>query len=859
MIARRAGPAAPPSPCEAGAPTYTGATEPGPIASGATRIVAAQMSDPGTSAFDERDPMDFVGEFRDPRTEAAFSAATRRQTTANATICIVATTFAVLSFAPLDVALIDPPELFVFLGIRALLAIVCVVAMVVLGRRKTSRGIVVTTHVQQFLLFTLNALIFDHPSLPRHGGLLLPLIAIALPMFLPGRFRTVALTSAYAPSVSLLFWGVLRPQPEAPLDLAVIVLVTSMAFVVGLAARRQWNRMRREEFLRIARERRTNRALREAKEAAEAGARAKADFLAVMSHEIRTPMNGILGMVRLVLDDVAAPRTRERLGVVLHSAEVLRTILDDVLDLSQLELGRQQYERVPVDLAGVVGDVVDLVRPQADEKGIALVVEIADDVPERVSGDPARLRQILINLVGNAVKFTRAGRVAIAIRRLDDGSDRLEFSVSDSGIGIAPADVERLFAPFTQADASIRRRFGGTGLGLAISRRLVEGMGGDIGVESLPGVGSRFHFRIAAPAVAAPTPVAAETIRPTRSLRLLLVEDNPINRLVAQGLLERAGHVVTAAASGEEALALVEAGGFDVVLMDLQMPGLDGFETARRIRALPGPTGAVPIVALSANVLETDVSRALEAGMNGHVAKPIDPARLEAVLAGATAPGDPRTRRPPAPGDDVLLVAARDEGTAGRLAVAGLRVFPTRNLAAAANMLEARAFAGLVVVAPDPADHPRLRALAGRVPFVMTIGAATDDDGVADVRLPADADEATVIGALTAMPTGGGETRPSLDALFAPQVLRRLETEFAEHLGRQAERLRGGVATPDELRAIAHVVKGSAANMGRDALAAVADAVGSDADTDTAGAAARLAAVIEATAADLAAEEGERR
>ncbi len=375
------------------------------------------------------------------------------------------------------------------------------------------------------------------------------------------------------------------------------------------------------------------RDLRISKERAEAAARAKSDFLAVMSHEIRTPMNGVLGMARLLMRSGLTPQQRDYAGTILSSGEFLLSILNDILDFSKFEAGGVEIETIDFDLGRLVSDIHSLMEPRATEKGLVLSTRVAPDLPPYLRGDPTRLRQVLINLIGNAVKFTDAGGIELSLApRMGAAGPLLHVAVTDSGIGMT-ADVQaRLFAEFSQGDSSITRRYGGTGLGLAISRRIVEAMGGEIGVWSEPGAGSRFWFTIA-------LAEGVEPVRETRGttqlppLHILLAEDNPTNQRVAMLMLTQDGHRVTLAGDGREAVMAAAAGGVDLVLMDMQMPRMDGIEATRRIRSLPPPEGRVPILAMTANAMSTDIERCFAAGMDGHVAKPFDPDRLYLVIA----------------------------------------------------------------------------------------------------------------------------------------------------------------------------------------------------------------------------------
>jgi signal transduction histidine kinase/ActR/RegA family two-component response regulator len=370
---------------------------------------------------------------------------------------------------------------------------------------------------------------------------------------------------------------------------------------------------------------------------AEAASRHKSEFLATMSHEIRTPMNGILGLASLLAESDLPPAAAEHAQTIHQSCEALLAIVNDVLDWSKIEAGKLELENREFALDEALRGTLRLFESAANSKNVELAAELSEHLPQRVQGDVARLRQVLNNLLSNAIKFTSVGRVVLGTRRLParPGCVRLEISVSDTGIGIPAAVQERLFEPFTQADASIQREFGGTGLGLAISRRLVQAQGGHMTVESDFGVGSVFRFtlELGEAASAAPAPPESEADEgEIARLRVLVAEDHPINQRVALALLGRLGIRAEVADDGERAVQAVQSGAFDVVLMDLAMPRMDGFQAAERILALQLPEGP-EIVACTANAVAQDRDRCFEVGMRDFISKPFRLEDLRRALA----------------------------------------------------------------------------------------------------------------------------------------------------------------------------------------------------------------------------------
>ena len=392
--------------------------------------------------------------------------------------------------------------------------------------------------------------------------------------------------------------------------------------------------------------------LRQARQEAEAGSRAKSVFLANMSHELRTPMHGLLGMLELLASTPLQPRQAEQLRAASDSAQHLLTILNDILDSSKMEAGGISIQPEPLRLARLAQELEDLTQPQALAKGLAFQLRLEPGLPEWVSADPTRLRQILLNLLSNAVKFSEQGRIGLRIARQHEG---LLFEVSDTGLGMDAATQAKLFQRFSQGDQTSSRRFGGTGLGLEISRNLARAMGGDIQVRSEPGRGSVFSVLLPLTACAAPGAAQDLPLPPppaARALRILVSEDHATNRQFLEAVLERLGHAAVFCENGFEALQQLKAQDFDLVLMDLHTPMMDGYQATRAMRQLPGAKGRVRIIALSADAFEASREQALQAGMDDFLAKPVGLEALAAVLnrEAAAVPAPPAPA--PAPVED---------------------------------------------------------------------------------------------------------------------------------------------------------------------------------------------------------------
>ncbi len=445
--------------------------------------------------------------------------------------------------------------------------------------------------------------------------------------------QAVVISSPYGVSATViaaslwgtdLFWAFMGVVPFTAAGLVVLVLMT----------------MLREERIRAFQEHQAHliEELESARDRANAASEAKSSFLGVISHELRTPMNGVLGAAQLLGATRLDPTQREYLSIIRNSGDNLLSLLNDILDMTKIEAGKMTFELVDVSVEDLHKRVTGPFQAQAEAKGLNFSVRFEGETPAVVRGDPLRVCQVIHNLLSNAVKFTDAGEVTYTVRseRLSDDRVRFDFAVRDSGAGISPEDLERLFQPFTQVDASSTRRFGGTGLGLTISRRMANIMGGDITVESTVGEGSTFTFTVETDVVEwkleeAAAPIVAE-VADGRALNVLVVEDHPVNRMILEAWMSSAGHTSSTAENGQIAVEMALGQHFDLIVMDVNMPVMDGLTATREIRAGGGVNAETPIVVLSASARTEDHEAGLEAGADAYLNKPIDFAALAMVM-----------------------------------------------------------------------------------------------------------------------------------------------------------------------------------------------------------------------------------
>jgi signal transduction histidine kinase/ActR/RegA family two-component response regulator len=440
---------------------------------------------------------------------------------------------------------------------------------------------------------------------------------------------SAAVVVAVAAPMSIAGFGdhAITPGWSDPNRIRLVQAFVTAMFLTCLAASLS---LYREDRLKVLMVRRSA-AARAARARAQAASQAKSEFLATMSHEIRTPLNSILGFADLLgATEPLTPAGRRKVDLIARAGDSLVTLVDDILDFSRLEAGRLHLNPAPVSPAALLRQVAEIVAPDAAAKGLSLAVEIAADETALHALDEIRLRQVLLNLLNNAVKFTPAGGV---LARLTVSGETLRFEIADTGVGVAPEHQPHLFQRFYQVDGSIRRTFGGAGLGLAICKALVDLMDGQIGVDSVENRGSTFWVTLpAAPAAAEVTVAVNDEDRPVAAARILLVDDHPMNRELGLAMLVLAGCDVELAEDGDEAVRIAATRDFDMILMDIHMPRMDGVAATEAIRALEGPRGAVPIIALSADVMPHQVERCRRAGMVDHIAKPIDRDTLYRVV-----------------------------------------------------------------------------------------------------------------------------------------------------------------------------------------------------------------------------------
>lgn len=530
----------------------------------------------------------------------------------------------------------DPLLRNVSLASRILFGLCSAVAVFLLRRARQPRqldraidlsllNIALCTNVAHFMRVPIGKFIGPFVAV---SGLL-----IALYFVLRGRLLSRLLTGASLSVCAFILALCASPPIETSAIMTIFIVLVTLN-IIGVLSAHGFEENRRKRFQAERHELLARRELAVQKERAESSSRARAAFVAAMSHEFRTPMNAVIGLSDLLLDAPLHHEHWRHVRTINESARALLRLLNDILDFTKIDAQKIELTSAPFDLRPLAASVVEMIEPQAKTKGLELRLAVSPEVPKQLLGDDARLRQVLVNLVSNAVKFTEKGSISVEITGAPISPERheLSFLVRDTGIGIMPEVISRLFRPFEQADVSIGRRHGGSGLGLAISKQIVQAMGGDIRVESEPGRGSTFSFQLRFDEAVSSSPAASPASEERPPLTLLVVDDSEINREVARARLGRLGYRVDLAPDGPGAIEIVSKKEYDVVFMDLRMPDMSGIEaTVQILKKLDGRS--VPhVIAMTASVFEEDREACLRAGMSGFVGKPIDLAQIDAVL-----------------------------------------------------------------------------------------------------------------------------------------------------------------------------------------------------------------------------------